>query len=187
MLTVQRAGALRGSFRNTGPCNCLALRLRAVENEAVRYALWSEASVVSALALSISVPVGVAAADGGRTKLVGNWNHNVRDGSVLGPSHRGLWSIRFGADGVATIYEPVGAHVPGVRDTFTTAYRATASGRRVMAAGTGCATVSIYRWSLAGDALRISKVTDVCLRRIAVLRGLWSRTQVIRGPVAAHP
>jgi hypothetical protein len=161
--------------------------LLATEDEAVRYALWSVASVVSAVALSIAVPVGVAAADGGRTKLVGSWNRNVRDGSVLGASHRGLWSIRFGTDGVATVYEPVGAHVPGVRDTFTAAYRATASGRLVIAAGTDCATAGIYRWSLAGDALKISKVTDVCLRRIAVLRGVWTRTQMIRGPVAPHP
>jgi hypothetical protein len=175
---------LRGTFLNAGPCYGLALRLLATKDEAVRYLPRPIASLV---ALSIAVSACVGSADAGRTKLVGSWDRIVRDGSVLGASHRGVWAIHFGTDGVAIIYEPVGAHVPGVRDTFTAAYQATASGRLVMAAGTGCATAGIYRWSLTGVALRISKVTDVCLRRIAVIQGVWSRTQRIRGAVAPHP
>jgi hypothetical protein len=165
--------------------SCLAVRWLVREDEAVRYALGSMVLVLPAVALSIASSVGVAA-DGGRTKLVGAWNRNVRDGSVLGASHTGLWSIRFGADGTDTVYEPVGAHVPGVRDTFTTEYQATASGRLVFGFGPGCPTEGIYRWSRTGDALRISKVADVCERRIAVMRGVWSRTQRIRGVVAPH-
>ena len=127
-----------------------------------------------------------AAADGGRTRLVGAWNRNVRDGSVLGASHTGLWSICFGADGTDTVYEPVGAHVPGVRDTFTTEYQATANGRLVLGFGPSCPIEGIYRWSRTRDALRISKVADVCDRRLAVMRGVWSRTQRIRGVFAPH-
>jgi hypothetical protein len=120
-------------------------------------------------------------------KLDGAWNRNVSDGSVLGTDHTGLWSLRFGANDIVVIYEPVGAHVAGVRDTFSVTYSATPGGRLVMGAGPGCATEGIYRWRLTGDVLRISQVTDACPRRIAVIPGNWSRLGAIRGIPRPHP
>lgn len=119
---------------------------------------------------------------GGRTpppvvpeQLLGVWNRNVTDGTVIGADHVGVWSLSFDRKGLLVIYEPVGAHVPGVRDTITTAFSATAQGDLVVGTGTGCTTRGIYRWELADAFLRIQKVGDLCPRRAAVIPGDWSR------------
>jgi hypothetical protein len=107
--------------------------------------------------------------------LLGVWNRNITDGTVIGDDHRGIWSLDFHRDGLLVVYEPVGAHVPGVRDTITSTFSATASGDLVLDAGTGCTTRGIYRWELADAFLRIQTVSDVCPPRAHVIPGDWSR------------
>jgi hypothetical protein len=108
-------------------------------------------------------------------QLLGVWKRNITDGTVLGADHVGVWSLSFDRNGVLVVYEPVGAHPPGMGDTITTTFSATADGQLVVSAGTGCETRGIYRWELADPYLRIQKVSDACLRRAAVIPGDWSR------------
>jgi hypothetical protein len=108
-------------------------------------------------------------------QLLGIWNRDVTDGTVIGDSHRGIWSLSFDRSGVLVIYEPVGAHVPGVRDTITTTFAATAGGELVIDAGTGCTARAVYRWEIADALLRIQKVSDDCPPRAAVIPGDWAR------------
>lgn len=108
-------------------------------------------------------------------QLLGLWNRNIPESDVLEPSHLGIWSFSFDRNGVLTVFEPVGAHVPGVRDTFTARFSATAGGHLVIGSGTDCTTKGIYRWELVDPFLRIQKVNDVCRLRAAVVPGDWSR------------
>jgi hypothetical protein len=108
-------------------------------------------------------------------QLLGIWNRNITDGTVIGDGHRGIWSLSFDRGGVLVIYEPVGAHVPGVRDTISTTFAATAGRDLVIDAGTGCTTKGVYRWEIADALLRIQKVSDDCRPRAAVIPGDWAR------------
>jgi hypothetical protein len=45
-------------------------------------------------------------------QLLGVWNRNIIDPTVIGASHIGVWSLSFDRNGVLTVTEPVGAHVP---------------------------------------------------------------------------
>jgi len=108
-------------------------------------------------------------------QLLGIWNRNITDPTVIGASHVGVWSLSFDQNGVLTVYEPVGAHVPGVRDSFAVTFSATADGQLVVGAGPGCGTKSIYHWQLADAFLRIQKVSVDCPLPAAVLPGDWSR------------
>ena len=108
-------------------------------------------------------------------QLLGIWNRNIADGSVIGDDHRGVWSLSFDRDGQLVVYEPVGAHVPGVRDTITSTFSATDDGQLVVSAGPGCETKSIYHWELVDAFLRIQAVNVVCARPAAVIPGDWTR------------
>lgn len=108
-------------------------------------------------------------------QLLGIWNRNITDGAVIGNDHRGVWSLDFGRNGLLVVYEPVSAHVPGVRDTITSTFSATADGQLVIGTGPGCPTRGIYRWELAEAFLRIQKVNDVCPPRAHVIPGDWAR------------
>jgi len=108
-------------------------------------------------------------------QLLGIWNRNITDGTVIGNDHVGIWSLSFDRNGLLVIYEPVGAHAAGVRDTITTTFSATARADLVVGTGTGCTTSGIYRWEIADGFLRIQKVSDVCPPRAAVIPGDWAR------------
>jgi hypothetical protein len=108
-------------------------------------------------------------------QLLGVWNRNITDGTVIGADHVGVWSLSFDRNGVLVVYEPVGAHVPGVRDTFTVTFSATADGQLVVGAGPSCGTKGIYRWEIADVFLRIQKVSVVCPLPAAVIPGEWAR------------
>jgi hypothetical protein len=103
------------------------------------------------------------------------WNRDVTDGTVIGDDHRGVWSQDFRPTGVVIVYEPVGAHVPGVRDSFPVTFTATATGGLVFDPGVDCTTKGIYQWELVDALLRLEKVSDVCARRAAVVPGDWAR------------
>jgi hypothetical protein len=107
-------------------------------------------------------------------QLLGIWNRNITDGTVIGADHVGIWSLSFDRSGVLVVYEPVGAHVPGVRDTITSTFSATADGQLVLGAAAGCAK-GIYRWAIVDVFLTIEKVSDDCPPRVAVIPGDWAR------------
>jgi len=108
-------------------------------------------------------------------QLLGLWNRNITDGSMIGDDHRGVWSFNFQPTGVVIVYEPVGAHVPGVRDSFTGTFTATARGDLDIDPGVDCTTRGIYHWELVDALLRLQKVSDVCPLRAAVVPGDWAR------------
>jgi len=124
------------------------------------------------------------------TSLLGLWSRNISeaDATALAPNHAGVWWLRFRQNGVLVAYEPVGAHVEGVRDTIETTFLARARGRLVIDAGPGCPTKGVYRWKLGDGFLRIGKLIDVCAARAAVVPGEWTRSRVPRPParVRAH-
>jgi hypothetical protein len=107
-------------------------------------------------------------------QLLGLWNRNITDGTVIGADHVGIWSLSFHRNGMLVVYEPVGAHVPGVRDTITSTFSATADGHLVVGAAAGCAN-GVYRWAIVDVFLRIEKVSDDCPPRAAVIPGDWAR------------
>ena len=108
-------------------------------------------------------------------QLVGLWNRYIADPTVIGASHVGVWSLNFDRDGSVAVIEPVGAHVPGVRDTFTVGFAATADGQLVVDAGPGCGTKSVYVWEIANALLKIRTVSVDCPLPAAVIPGDWSR------------
>jgi hypothetical protein len=107
-------------------------------------------------------------------QFLGVWNRNITESDVLPPSHLGVWSLSFDRSGVVVVYEPVGAHVPGVRDTITSTFSATANGQLVVGAAAGCAN-GTYRWAIVDVFLRIEKVSDDRPNRVAVIPGDWAR------------
>jgi RTX calcium-binding nonapeptide repeat (4 copies) len=108
-------------------------------------------------------------------QLLGVWNRFISDPTIIGASHVGLWSLKFDRDGTLAVIEPVGAHVPGVRDTFTVGFSATPDGQLVVDAGPGCGTRTVFSWEIAEAALRIRKVSVDCPLPAAVIPGDWSR------------
>jgi hypothetical protein len=150
------------------------------------------ASVVFALACSAATLAACRSeSEPSPTSFLGLWNRDINeaDATALAPNHAGVWSLRFRQNGVLVAYEPVGAHVEGVRDTIWTTFSTTARDRLVVGAGPGCPTEGVYRWKLADGFLKIRKVIDVCPLRAAVIPGDWSRSRVARlpGRVRAHP
>ena len=111
--------------------------------------------------------------------LLGLWNRYIDNTAVIDANHVanhvGVWSVNFGRDGVVVVYEPVGAHVPGVRDTIYGTFSATAGGDLIFDAGTGCPTKGSYRWEIADAVLRIQDISDACAIRAAVIFGDWVR------------
>lgn len=133
-------------------------------------------SVVLFALVGVATILGVAAATAAvPQKLVGRWDRNITVPDAIGADHMGMWSLVFRKNGRLTIYEPVGAHVEGVRDTIVTTFSATARGRLVVGAAAACSTKGIYRWKLVEGLLVISKVSDACSTRVAVTVGTWSR------------
>lgn len=108
-------------------------------------------------------------------QLLGVWNRNITDGAIIGDSHRGIWSLSFSREGILVVFEPVGAHVPGVRDTITSTVEANADGQLLVSAGPGCSVQGVFHWQIVGDVLRIELVADICPARVHVLVGDWSR------------
>jgi RTX calcium-binding nonapeptide repeat (4 copies) len=108
-------------------------------------------------------------------QLLGMWNRNITDGSVIGNDETGVWSLDFARTGVVMVYEPVGTGGPGVRVSFPATFTATARGDLVIDPGVGCSTKGSFHWELVDALLRIEKVSDDCARRDAVLPGDWVR------------
>jgi hypothetical protein len=108
-------------------------------------------------------------------QLLGIWNRNITDGSVIGDDEIGVWSLDFARTGVVVVYEPVGTGGPGARVSFPATFTATTRGDLVIDPGVGCSTKGSFHWELVDALLRIEKVSDDCARRDAVVPGDWSR------------
>jgi hypothetical protein len=69
--------------------------------------------------------------------LLGTWNRYIDNTAAIDATHVanhvGLWSLDFGRNGVVVVYEPVGAHAPGVRETIYVQRRS--GSRRMRIAG----------------------------------------------------
>ncbi len=143
----------------------------------------SASAVVVAVAVVIPVASGIAAEMKPSVvpaKLAAKWNRNViTPVRVSGFAKRGVWSIvigKFTGRDVIDIYAPGdklgypsevgGIFVTGNRVSFT--------------ANSGyeypfCPTKGIYQWKVVGKVLTMSKVSDNCRERVAVLTGVWTR------------
>jgi hypothetical protein len=108
-------------------------------------------------------------------QLLGIWNRNITDGSVVGDNEIGVWSLDFGPAWVVVVSEPVGTGGPSVRTSFPSIFTATAQGDLVIDPGVGCSTKGSFHWELVDALLRIEKVSDDSARRDAILPGDWSR------------